>query len=62
MFTEVIHMCFSAGHGVTFPFSRKRTNEVISSLLTYITGIYSSQRMALPDYYLISPRMSMVIS
>jgi len=27
-------MCFSAGHGVTFPFSRKRTNEVISSLFT----------------------------
>jgi hypothetical protein len=50
-------MCFSAGHGVTFPFSRKRTNEVILSLFTKITGIYSIQRAALPDYYLISPRM-----
>ena len=46
-----IYMCFSAGHGVTFSFSRKRTNEVISSLFTQITGIYSSQRVALTDYY-----------
>jgi hypothetical protein len=32
-------MCFSAGHEVTFPFSRKRTNEVISSLFIFIKSL-----------------------